>query len=83
MNKPEAYKTLFDDFKLSDLAKSQSATIAHIEMLCAVLDKQDEEFQHLKKQIRELETRIEKMEKSFSGKPEKKRYCFENGVSER
>lgn len=83
MNKQKAYRTLFGDLVLSDLAKSQPATIQHLERLCAVLDKQDEKFQHLKKQISELETRIERMEKSFGCELEKKRYCFENGVSER
>jgi len=76
----KTYKALFDNVVY--LSKV-NVSIAHIERLCAILDKQDEEFQHLKKQIGELETRIERMEKSFGGESVKKRYCFENGVSRR
>lgn len=81
MSEKESHKTLFDNFLLSEFDRAQLATVAHIKRLCEILDQQDEEFQHLKKQVSELETRIEKMEKSFGDESAKKWYSSENGVS--
>lgn len=83
MSEKKSHKTLFDNFLLSEFDRAQLATVAHIKRLCEILDQQDEEFQHLKKQVGELETRIEKMERSFNNWTGKRRYRSENGISGR